>query len=153
MIQVALSTLAIYLFLILAIRTVGRRVLSQLSATDLVVIILLGSAVETAMVHASTSLKVGLVSATTLLIANRSLAALSKRSRRFRHFIGGGPIVLVHNGEIVLNNVTRVGFTEDDLIEALREQEIACFEDVRYAILEVDGRINIIRRFPHPAAS
>lgn len=144
--QVALSTLAIYLFLVFALRILGRRTLSQLSAVDLVVIILLGSAVETAMVQASTSFRVGLVSALTLLIANRLIAIATTRWKPLRHLAGGSPVLLVNNGQLILPNLNRFGFTEQDVLQALREREIGCIEDVRFAVLEVDGRINVIRK-------
>src|SRR6202790_5475806 len=110
-VQVALSTLAIYLFLVVVIRLVGRRMLAQLSAIDFIVIILLGSAVETAMVGASTSLAAGLVAASVLLVSNRLLSMVMVRSKRLRHLVAGGPILLVHGGTILRGRLRRLGFT------------------------------------------
>jgi uncharacterized membrane protein YcaP (DUF421 family) len=143
--QVILSTLAIYLFLIIGLRILGRRTLSQLSAVDLVVIILLGSAVETSMVQASTSFRVGLVSSLTLIIANRLIAVATTKWKPFRHLAGGSSVLLVNNGKLIFTNLNRFGFTEQDVLQALREREVGCLEDVRFAVLEVDGRINVIR--------
>jgi len=143
---VALSTLSIYLFLILMIRLVGRRMLAQLSAIDFVVIILLGSAVETAMVGASTSLVAGLVAASVLLVSNRLLSTAMVRSKRLRHLVIGGPILLVHGGRILGARARRLGFTEADVLEALRERGVADLADVSFAVLEADGRINVVQR-------
>ena len=84
---VAWHTLAIYLMLIAIIRIAGRRQLSQLNVVDLVIILVLGSAVETAMVAGDTSLKAGLTSAGVLLIANRAIALAVSRSRRWRRLV------------------------------------------------------------------
>src|SRR5258708_27551989 len=80
---VALNTLVIYFFLVFAFRFIGRRQLGQLTIIDLVIIIIMGSAVETAMVNGNVSLQAGLVSAATLLFANRALSRFCLRSRRW----------------------------------------------------------------------
>jgi uncharacterized membrane protein YcaP (DUF421 family) len=148
LIGVVLSTLAIYVFLISMIRLVGRRMLAQLSALDFIVMILLGSAVETAMVGASTSLAAGLVAASVLLVSNRLLTVVMVRSKRLRHLVVGGPVLLVHDGALLRARMRRLGFTEADVLEALRERGIHRVSDVSSAVLEADGRINVVRRGP-----
>src|SRR5579863_9759084 len=114
------STAAIYLFLVGALRLLSRRQLGQLTVIDLVVVLLLGSAVETAMIHGNTSLPVGLASAGTLLIVNRVLTVVFLRSRRLSHLVNGGPFLLVHDGRVLDEHLVRSGMTRADLIEALR---------------------------------
>ena len=152
---VVAHTLSIYLFLILMLRFVNRRSLGQLTVVDLVIIILLGSAVETAMVAGDTSLQAGLVCAGTLLCANRLLAQLLLRSRRLRHLVVYGPTLLVENGRFIEDHLRRAGLTQADVLEALREREQAGIETVRFAVLETDGTINVVsldavtHRSPH----
>jgi uncharacterized membrane protein YcaP (DUF421 family) len=141
---VALQTLVIYLFLILGLRFLGRRQMGQLNAIDLVVIIVLGSAVETSMIAGNTSLVAGLVSAGTLLLVNRLVAALFLRSKRLRHLVEGVPVLLVHDGRFVEEHLRRVGLTEADLLEAIREREKAGLEGVRFAVLETNGEITVV---------
>ena len=148
---VVLSTVAIYLFLIAMLRLVGRRTTSGLAPLDFLVVVLLGSAVETAMVGASTSLRVGLVSAAALLAANFALSATMRRWRRFRHLVGGVPTLLVHDGEFVPSHLRRVGLTRADVREALRARDVGCLDEVRFAVMEPDGRINVVRRPAPPA--
>jgi uncharacterized membrane protein YcaP (DUF421 family) len=143
---IVLNTLAIYFFLIILLRLIGRRTLAQLSALDLVVIVLLGSAVETSMVRASTSIRAGFISASVLLVANAILSLAMRRWKRFRHILGGGPILLVHNGEFVPEHMRRAGLTMSDVRAALRAREVAHVEDVRFAVLETDGRINVVTK-------
>src|SRR5437762_7677761 len=99
--RVAGHTVLIYLFLIVALRVLGHRQLGQLTVLDLVIIIILGSAVETAMIGSNTSLPTGLVSAGTLLATNRLLNLALCRSRRLRHLVEGHPILLVNQGHFV----------------------------------------------------
>lgn len=148
--RVALHTVAIYLFLIVGLRFVGRRQLGQLTIIDLVVIILLGSAVETAMVAGNTTLPAGIVSAGTLLLTNRLLAVLAYRSKRIRHFVAGQKMLLVNNGHIVEENLRRSGITVDDLAIAFRARGHCDISEIRYAIMEADGTINVIPRESAP---
>ncbi|HSO94563.1 MAG TPA: YetF domain-containing protein [Acidimicrobiia bacterium] len=141
---VAGSTAGIYFFLILLLRFFGRRQLAQLSALDLVVVLLLGSAVETAMIHGDLSLAAGLVSAATLLILNRLLTVVFLRVPTLSHLVNGGPILLVHDGTIIEEHLRRVGLTLPDLDAALRGRGFASTTGVRECVLETDGSITAV---------
>ena len=149
MLIVAGNTLCIYLFLIVAIRILGRRQLGQLTALDLLVLILLGSAVETAMVHGSTLLRAGFVSATTLFIANKILSEFVNKSKRLSRACGNGPILLVHDGMFVEEHLKRVGLTHEDVLQSIRAREHADLSTVRFAVLEADGEVNVVARDTH----
>jgi uncharacterized membrane protein YcaP (DUF421 family) len=142
---VAGSTAAIYLFLLVLLRLFGRRQLG-LTVVDLVVVLLLGSAVETAMIHGDVSLPAGFASAGTLMLMNRLLTAVFLRSERFCNLVGGGPVLLVHEGRPVEEHLRRVGMTHTDLEEALRARGYGGPADVREAILETDGSVSVIPR-------
>jgi len=148
MLEAAGSTAFIYLFLTAALRLLGRRQLGQLSVIDLVVVLVLGSAVETAMIHGNTSLPVGLVSAATLLALNWSLTRLFLRWRRFDHLVNGGPILLVNRGRVVDEHLRRVGMTAADLAEALRARGFDGPDGVRAAVLETDGSVTVVPDTP-----
>lgn len=141
---IAGNTLAIYLFLIVAMKILSRRQLGQLNALDLLVMILLGSAVETAMVHGSTLLRAGFVSASTLLVANRLLSHVTSRSKRMRRFFSPGPVLLVHDGRFIEEHLNRMGLTHEDVLQAVRAREHADLAEIRFAILESDGEINVV---------
>ncbi len=141
---VVMHTAAIYVFLMFMLHVIGRRQLGQLTVLDLVVIILLGSAVETAMVSGNTSLVAGLVCAGTLLFLNRVFALTFGRARRLRHLANGGAVLLVHDGHVVEEHLRRVGLTKADLLEALREREQSGIENIKFAVMEADGKINVV---------
>ncbi|MDE2127935.1 MAG: DUF421 domain-containing protein [Armatimonadetes bacterium] len=138
------STLVIYAVLIGLIRVLGRSITAQLGAVDLAVILVLGSAVETAMVHGDVSLPAGLECAATLLIANRIIAVLALRYPAARRLVSAGAVVLVRDGQPVEENLKRTGLTIDDVLQAIRERECDDLATVAYAVLEEDGEINVI---------
>ena len=147
---IALSTVTIYLFLFVALRLFGRRQTAQLTVVDLVVVVTLGSAVETSIIRANLTLWAGIVAAVTLFATNFVLTRLFRRFKRLRHLLGGGPLLLVHNGHIDEHHLARAGFSHDDLLEALRSREYDSLEAVRYAVLETDGTISVVGYPPTP---
>jgi uncharacterized membrane protein YcaP (DUF421 family) len=144
LVTVVWHTAVIYAFLIFCLSRFGRRQVAQITSIELVVIMILGSAVETAMVAGDTSLPAGLVSATVLLVANRLLTRLLRRSKRLRHFVLGGPVILVHDGRVVPAGLHRVGLTEADVLAAIRERGYGDLADVRLAVLEIDGSVGVV---------
>jgi uncharacterized membrane protein YcaP (DUF421 family) len=141
---VAACTTCVYLFVTVVLRIFGRRQLGQLTVLDLVVVLLLGSSVETAMIHGDLSLPAGLTSAATLLILNRAMTSAFLRSDRFSHLVNGGPILLVHDGHIIEEHLRRVGVTRDDLDEQLRSRGYSTPKHIREAVLETDGTISVV---------
>jgi len=149
LLEAAGATAVIYVFLIIGLRVLSRRQLGQLTVLDLVVVLVLGSAVETAMIHGNTSLPVGLVSAATLLILNGALSVVL-RHPRLNHLVNGGPMLLVHDGAIVHEHLVRAGLTESDLGEALRARGFESVDGVRAAVLETDGTVSVVADGPRP---
>ncbi|HLH74819.1 MAG TPA: YetF domain-containing protein [Chloroflexota bacterium] len=137
-------TLIIYLFLIFCFRFLSRRQVSQFTLIELVVIMILGSAVETSMVAGDTSLLAGLVSAGILFICNRLLTFALERWRRARRFLLGGPVVLIQDGHFLLKQLKASGLTEAEVLAAIRERGYASPAELRYAVLEVDGSVGVV---------
>ncbi|MGB8644389.1 MAG: YetF domain-containing protein [Anaerolineae bacterium] len=143
---VALQTFIIYLFLVVALSMLGHRQSAELNITELVVIMVIGSAVETAMVAGDTSLWAGLTSGTTLMVSNWGLARLMDRWPRLRRLIAGRPILLVYNAQLLPRHLAEAGLDEEDVLEGLRERGYDTLDQVRIAVLEMDGAISVVPR-------
>jgi uncharacterized membrane protein YcaP (DUF421 family) len=146
MLSVSGHTVVIYIFLVLGLSLLDRRETSQLGLVEIVVIMALGSAVETAMVAGNTSLQAGLTAALTLMICNWGMTHLIERWNGLRRILVGHPIPLVADGRILTRRAQSAGLSEDDILEAIRERGYDSLAEVRYAILEVDGNISVIAR-------
>ncbi len=144
MLAVFLHTFIVYVFLILMLSIFGHRQTSELGLVELIVIMVLGSAVETAMVNGNRSLLAGIISASTLFLCNRGFSLLLRRWDWLQHVIVGRPIMLVSNGHFLIKHIRAAGLTEDDVLEGIRERGYDNVEQVRMAILEIDGLISVI---------
>lgn len=143
-IQIIISCIVIYLFIIAAIRVFGKKELAQLSVIDLVFILLISNAVQNAMVGSNNSLLGGLVAASTLFVTNFAFKYLLYRFPRFSRILQGEPLLLIYKGKIDHKNMAKAKITLDEMKEAVREHGIALIEDVDLAVLEVDGNISVL---------
>jgi uncharacterized membrane protein YcaP (DUF421 family) len=142
--RIIFSSVAVYLFIILAIRLFGKKELAQLSVYDLVFILLISNAVQNAMVGPDSTLTGGLVAAGSLFVVNYILKQLQLRFPQFGKIIEGEAIMLVYEGQVLSNNMKSAEITEDELMEVVREHGVASVTDVDLAILEVDGNISVL---------
>jgi uncharacterized membrane protein YcaP (DUF421 family) len=143
-IHIILSSIAVYFFIILAIRLFGKKELAQLSVYDLVFILLISNAVQNAMVGPDSTLTGGLLAAASLFVANYVLKKLQVRFPKFGKAIQGEAIMLVFQGKILSGHLKNAGITKDELMEVIREHGVASVAEVDLAVLEVDGNISVL---------
>lgn len=141
---IVISSVSVYLFIIVAIRLFGKKELSQLSVVDLVFILLISNAVQNAMVGSNTTLWGGLIAASSLFIVNYLLKQAIYRFPAFGKFIQGEAVMLIYKGELKIENMYRTRITHAELLEAVREHGVSSIAEVDLAILEVDGNISIL---------
>lgn len=130
--------------MVIAIRLFGKNQLSQLNAGDVVLLLLISNAVQNAMVGENTSLEGGIVAALVLFAANFTLKRLMFANRSFASFMEADPVILVKDGRVDQVALRKVKITFDELNEAIREHGVETMENVKLAILEVDGNISVI---------
>ncbi len=143
-VEIDLISLAVYYFILAAIRLFGKKELSQLSIFDLVLILLISNSVQNAMVGPDNSLVGGLIAASSLFVANYILTFLIYKNRKIASFLQGNPVLLIHNGKVIENNLRKEQITITEIEQAAREHGVESLEDVNLAVLEVDGSISIL---------
>ncbi len=136
--------IAVYLFIIFALRLFGKKELAQLSVIDLVFILLISNAVQNAMVGSDNSLLGGIVAAGVLFLTNYVLKKLIYYFKPIDKLLQGEPILLIYEGKIQENQLKKAGFTVEELSAAVREHGVKSIEQVNLAMLEVDGNISVL---------
>ena len=142
--EVVLRTAVVYLFLVVVLRLSGKREVGQLTILELIVILVISDAVQNSMVGENTTLWGGLVAVVTLLTLDLGLKWLTGRSRRVRKAIEGEPRLLVRDGRLLDKALREEGIEPEQVRAAVRGQGIARVEDVRLAVLEIDGTISVV---------
>jgi len=141
---IAWKSFVIYLFLIGGLRLLGKRELGQMNIYDLILIIVLGNAVQNAMMNSDNTLCGGLISATVLLVTNKIFGIILHRSAKIERSMVGQPVLILNHGIPIKQKMLAEGITKEQLMQALREHGIFRPEDARMAVLEVDGTISVV---------
>jgi uncharacterized membrane protein YcaP (DUF421 family) len=144
--EIVVRTAIVYLFLIVVIRISGKREVGQMSILELIVVLVISDAVQNSMVGENTTIWGGLVAVLTLLGLDAALKGLTHRSRRVRHLIAGEPRLLVRDGRLLTKALDEEHIEPEEVRAAVRAHGVARVEDVRLAVLEVDGSISVIPR-------
>jgi uncharacterized membrane protein YcaP (DUF421 family) len=143
--QLILRGVAVYVFLLLALRLAGRRETAQMTNFDLILLLVLSNAVQNSINAGDNSLTGGLVSALTLLLLNWLVGYAVYRWPAFERLIQGRAITIVSDGQIYPVPLARQRITLEQLRSALRKQGISGVSQCREVILEPDGTLTAIR--------
>ena len=140
-----LRPLVVYVFLLIAFRFSGKRELGQATLFDFLILLLISNVVQNAIIGEDNSLGGSFAGVAMLLTLSWGLNKLTAHSPKFRRILEGSPTLLVHHGSVIDRAMRKESVSFNDLLKALREQGIASITEVRYAILELDGKISVIR--------
>ena len=144
--DLAIRAVLLYLFVIFVMRVVGRRELSSLTAFDLVLLIVLGDAIQQGLTQSDYSVTGAIIVVSTFAVLQVATSYLGFKSKRIRSVLEGQPIVLIEDGRLIEGNLRRQRLTPDDVAEEMRLQQIMSFTDVAWGILESNGRISFIEK-------
>ncbi|MDP5200415.1 DUF421 domain-containing protein [Flavobacterium sp. DG2-3] len=142
--DIVLRSIAVYFFMTIALRIFGKKELSQLNTADVILILLISNSVQNAMVGPDTSLIGGLIAALVLFIINYIIKKLIRRYKTISDLLLDKPQILVHDGKLDFQTLSRLDISDEELKEAMREHGIEYFKNIKLAMLEIDGTISII---------
>ncbi|MGH9443450.1 MAG: DUF421 domain-containing protein [Thermoanaerobaculia bacterium] len=143
--EIAIRCALVYAAVLIGLRLSGKREVGQMTPFDLVLILLISNAVQNAMVGPDTSLAGGLLAAGFLLVLNFTVGKAATRWLRLGRVLRGHATLLVNRGILVEAHLRQEGITTEDLMAALREHGVSSVDDVRLAVLEVDGSISVLK--------
>ena len=142
--EIALRTLLCYVAMLTLLRLAGKREIGQITTFDVVVLLMIGNAVQNAMIGSDTSVTGGVISAVVLVGANYLTAVLGLHAHLFRQVVRGEPALLVSNGHFIWSNLRREAIDPDEILMAMREHGIDDLGQVKTAVFEIDGSISIV---------
>lgn len=145
---IVVHSVALFAFLWLIMRIVGKRELSQLSAFDLVLVVVLGDLVTEAVLGEDTSLTAAVTAVSTFALLTVAASWASWRWPRRRAFFEGIPTPLISEGEPLEDAMAIERVNLDDLKEAARSQGHRSLDEVEWAVLEPDGSFSFLVKEP-----
>jgi uncharacterized membrane protein YcaP (DUF421 family) len=135
-----------YLFILFLMRVVGRRELSSMEPSDIILLVVIGDLVQNGVTQSDDSVTGVVLAAGTIGSLATLTAYLTYRFRRIRNVVEGEPVILVENGEAIDRNLRNERLTVDEVMEQARLQQIESLSDVKWAVLETNGSISFIEK-------
>lgn len=132
----------VFLGVMVLIRLSGKRAVGQFTPFDLVMLILIGNAVQNGMNGGDNSLTAALILSVTLVALNWLTALATSRSKTAERIIEGQPVVLARDGRLLPDVLRRELVSKSDFREAMRENNIDEVDRIRVALLETNGKIS-----------
>ncbi|MBB3760644.1 uncharacterized membrane protein YcaP (DUF421 family) [Xanthomonas arboricola] len=144
--EFVLRAVAVYTVVLLLTRMTGKRALGQSTPFDVLLIVLLGTAVQNSLIGKDVSLLGGMILAATLLVLNWLVGMATARSRRIDTWVQGTPALLARGGEIYWKELVRHNVSYADFEVAKRKADCRDDADIDMAILETSGEISILKK-------
>jgi uncharacterized membrane protein YcaP (DUF421 family) len=137
----------IYFFLMLLFTIAGKRSLAELDTFDFILLLIISEATQQALIGQDYSLMTASIVIATLVGLEILMSWVREYWPNFDKFTTGGPLILVDNGKVLHQRLKkeRVGI-EDILTSARQTHGLERLEQIKYAILEMGGKISIIPR-------
>lgn len=144
MLIVILRSVILYAVVLIVMRIMGKRQIGQLQPFELVITIIISELAAVPMQDTGIPLLYGILPILILMIAQILLSFLSLKSETARGIICGKPSILVENGKIMEQELSKLYFNINDLLEQLRVKGYPDIQDVEFAILETEGQLSVI---------
>jgi uncharacterized membrane protein YcaP (DUF421 family) len=146
--DIVARAVVLFAFLLLLTRIIGRRELSSLQPFDLILLIVLGDAVQQGLTQDDYSLTGAVLAIGTIAVLQVFVSWVGYRFPRARPLLEGTPIVVVEDGRVIERNLKRERLDQEEIAEQARLQGIAHLSEVKWAVLETNGQISFIKRNP-----
>lgn len=136
----------LYIIITFSLRLMGKRQLGELQPSELVVTILISNIAAIPVEDSSVPMLMGVVPILTLVCLDIIVSAIMLKFPKFRKMIIGSPRVIMSEGVIMQKEMKRLRYTVDDLVEAMREEQIFDINEIWYAIVETTGKIHFLKK-------
>ncbi len=141
---VLIRAVILYILITFSLRLMGKRQLGELQPSELVVTILISNIASIPVEDSSMPMIMGIVPILTLVCLDVIMSGIMLKSTRIRKLMIGSPRIIISGGDILQDEMKRLRYTVDDLVEAMREQQIFDITQIQYAIVETTGKINFL---------
>ena len=146
MIISTLRTILLYIVIIAAIRIMGKRQISEMQTSELVITLLMSNIASIPMQDTDQSMLSGIIPIMILLVCEISISYLMLKRSKIRRLICGKPVIIINNGKIDRDAMMQLRISTEDMFEQLRQKDIFDINEVAYAIIETNGKLSVMKK-------
>jgi uncharacterized membrane protein YcaP (DUF421 family) len=142
--EIVVRAAVMFFVLFVLVRASGKRELAQMSAFELVLLMVLGDVVQQAITQEDMSMTGGTIAAATLTLLVVLLGVVTYRFPKVRTVVEGVPVIVIRRGEVIEAALRIERLTADELVAEARQHGIVDLATVDLCVLETDGRFSFI---------
>jgi uncharacterized membrane protein YcaP (DUF421 family) len=143
--EIVLRSVAVFAFLWFLMRVIGKKELTQFTAFELVLLVVIGDLVQQGVTQEDMSVTGAVLATGTIALLVVAMSYAGFRWNRTLKVIEGLPVIVVSDGRLLLEAMRVERLTEEEVVGEARQQGIADIADVRFGVLEPDGRFSFVR--------
>jgi uncharacterized membrane protein YcaP (DUF421 family) len=144
--DIVLRAAVAYLFILLLLRAVGRRELSSMEPSDLLLLVVMGDLIQNGVTQSDYSMTGVILATSTFGLLAVATSYVVFKSRRAQSIIEGEPLILVENGKPIERNMRSERMTLDEVMQEARGQQIESLAEIKWAVLESTGKLTFIKQ-------
>ena len=138
-------TIFFYFLVVLAYRLMGKKEISQLEITDLIVSILMAELIAISIENIKDPIYLTILPIGALVLLEIILSKITLKSRKINKIMTGKPSLIISNGKLNFKELIKQRYTLDALLLELRQASIKTINEVEYAFLEPNGKLSIFK--------
>ncbi|ABU78146.1 DUF421 domain-containing protein [Cronobacter sakazakii] len=140
-----LRAAGMYFLLLVVLKIAGRRTLLEMNSFDFVLLLIISEATQQALLGNDFSFTGAAITIITLIVLDILLSYVKNAFPRLDLLLDGSPLILVENGRLLTARMKKAGISREDILSSARtSQGIERLEEIKFAILEKNGKISII---------
>jgi len=140
--EIVYRALFVFAFLWFVTRITGRATLGELSTFQLLLYVTMGDLIQQAVTQQDYSVTASVLGIGVFSLLTVAVSWLNSRYSKLRPVTHGTPVVIVKDGEPLLDTLRSLRVSLDDLMAAARAQGIERFREIRLAVLETNGTMS-----------
>ena len=146
MIISAIRAFLLYIIIIFAVRMMGKRQISEMQTSELVITLLMSNIASIPMQDTEQSMLSGIIPIMVLLVCEIFISYLMLKKSGIRRLICGKPVIVINDGTVDQQAMKELRISTEDLYEQLRQKDVFDISEVAYAILETNGQMSVFKK-------
>lgn len=146
---VFIRAIILYIVVIISVRVMGKRQIGELQPSELVITILVSNIATLPLEDLNIPLIMGILPILSLVCFEVIMSFFTLKSRKLRHIISGKPKVIIHDGTLDQSVMKELRYSVDDIMTALRSNNVFDISEVQYAVVETNGSVSVYQKYKY----
>ena len=141
-----IRTIILYVIIIFSMKMMGKRQISDLQTSELVITIMISNIAAIPMEDSAQPLLGSLIPIAVLICCEIFVSYMMMKNSKIRQLICGKPIIVISEGKIQQDALKYLRISTEDLFEQLRQSDVFTLEDAWFAIMETNGNLSVLKK-------